>query len=116
MKKDGIALQYAPEAHRSDSIIVEAAAMQNVNARQYASRNSSLLASLKNDGMGLRNVSVELQSDFSVVEACVKQDGFALQYASDALKNNSAIVLMAVNSAPYSLSLASDALKKQQIL
>ena len=57
---------------------------------------SSVIETLKNDGMELKHVSDELKNDREVVLAAVKQNGMALEYASDELKKDKEIVKAAI--------------------
>ena len=57
---------------------------------------SSVIESLKNNGMELEHVSDELKNDKEVVFVAVKQNGMALEYASDELKKDKEIVKAAI--------------------
>ena len=79
MKTDGLYLQYAPDALKSDNVIVGFAVKQNAKALQYASSGFVL--------------------------AAVKTGGIYVQYAPEALKSNNVIVGFAVKQKRQSVAI-----------
>ena len=134
MKTDGLYLQYAPDALKSDNVIVGFAVKQNAKALQYAS-SGFVLAAVKTGGIYVQYAPEALKSDNVIVGFAVKQnakalqyassgfvleavktDGLYLQYAPEALKSDSEIVGFAVEQNGSALQYASVSLKNNSAI
>jgi tetratricopeptide (TPR) repeat protein len=71
---------------------------------------SKQIITLKQNGLCLKDYSLQDRSDKEIVHIAVQQNGMALEYASDELKNDREIVLVALRQNTYALDYASDEL------
>ena len=91
IKRDGAALQFAPEKIKNDFNIVKKV--------------------VENFGCYLRYASEEMRDNFSIVMEAVKNDGMAIYFASDRLKMRKDIAKMAVGNNGSAINYVSSILK-----
>ena len=107
VRQNGLPLQYASEALRSNREVVLSAVRNYPLALRHASKalRSDLevvLTAVKHDGLALKDASNALRSNQKVVLAAIRNNALALHYASEALRSNPNVVLVAMNSQYFS--------------
>lgn len=73
-----------------------------------------MFAAVQQDGLSLREATVEIRRDYRIVDRAVRQNGLALEFAHELLQQESSLVLAAVAQNGHAFRFASAGLKQDR--
>jgi hypothetical protein len=101
VKKNGLALEFAPEELKGDREVVLEAVKQYGRDLEFASDNLKedrgvVMTAVIQDGLALEFAAEALKADREIVMEALKKNGLALEFASIELKGDEELVRLAV--------------------
>ncbi len=109
--RNGLALEYVPNALRMNKEIVRAAVKQNRDAVKFALGKETVLAAVGQDGQCYHIINNSLQRDKQIIVAALRTYPNLFMDLSDELKDDKDVAMAAVKSSGVQLLYVSQRLK-----